>query len=272
MTLSKHVLFLKLGLSLCASGVIGIALISKRILPLYKDLAASAYANSSIFFQTIPAHVYAPFLSAAASLLFALSFLILIFYFFEKTQSMEIRFLSVFVFTLFFEVLRTIIPITQVVNLPLFYIDISARLLIFTRFLGVFSIFAASLFVSGLKQQKEESIMIPAFIIAALIALRVPIDVFSWDTSLAANYGYKMMFRLFEVLVVLIAFSNFIVGAYLRSAKTYIKIGFGILAAFFGRTLLIYASFNVEAFAGFILLCASCFYSGVHLRRMYLWL
>ncbi|GMO40040.1 MAG: hypothetical protein Ta2B_19850 [Termitinemataceae bacterium] len=272
MTLSKHTSFLRMGTLLALISLGSFIFFSWKIMPFYPGLSEAASYSGSVIFTNVSTFPYISYITALASIVFSLLLQILIYYFFEKTQSIEIRFLSIFVFSLLFEGMRIILPIAQAFNLPSFYINIAARALLFGRLFGVFGIFGASLFVCGLKNQREETVLLPIIFIAALISMRVTIDYLSWDTSLAPHYGYHIMFKLLELLIVLISCANFFVGAWTRNTKEYRLIGIGVFVAFLGRNLLINANLILPACIGFTLLCAGTWFAGMQLRRMYLWL
>jgi hypothetical protein len=271
MTLSKHVLFLKVGIILTAAVLAGIIFISWRIMPFYPGLCEGAVSKSSYFLKSFNTFPYISYVTTILSLVYTLVFQILIFYFFEKTQSIEVRFISAFVFSLALEAARITLPIMQLMNLPLFYFTIAGRILYFGRFFGALSLFAASLCIGGFKNTKEEQIFFASIIIALLISLQIPIDVLSWDTSLMPRSGFHLMLTVVELCIVVIAVINFFMGSLTRQTREYFFAGIGIFAAYMGRKLLVSADLLIPAIFGFLLLCAGTFFTGIQFRRMYLW-
>ncbi|GMO27920.1 MAG: hypothetical protein Ta2F_03520 [Termitinemataceae bacterium] len=271
MTLSKHVLFLKTGIILTAVVVSAFTFISWRILPFYPELCEKAAFKSSVFFLSFKTYPYISYITALLSLVYTLVFQVMILYFFEKTQSVEVRFLNAFVFSLAFESARMVLPIMQLMTLPLFYFAIAGRVLLFGRFFGAFSIFAASLCVGGFKNKKEEQIFLTIAIVALLFSLQIPIDVLSWSTSLVPRSGFHVMLDVIEFCIVIISFVNFFMGSITRKTREYFYAGCGIFTAYMGSKLLVSADLIIPAIFGFLLLCAGTWFSGIQFRRMYLW-
>ncbi|MDR2842578.1 MAG: hypothetical protein LBV52_05200 [Spirochaetaceae bacterium] len=271
MTLSRHVLFLKIGIGIALCALAAFVIFTWEILPFYPLIGYQALERSGKLFSALHPSAYIPYATTLAALIYAFVFQVLIFYFFEKTQSREMRFMSVFVFSFVFEIFRAMIPFQQAFDLPGYYINLSAHLLMFGRFYGIFSLFAASLFVCGLKSQKEENVLFTIIIITMLISLRLPLNVLTWDTSLAPIVGKAFIFDVFETLIILLSVASFCVGAYIKKTREYFYIGLGIVAVFTGREFLFHSDVWISVAVGFVLLVGGTWFIGMQVRRMYLW-
>jgi hypothetical protein len=207
-----------------------------------------------------------------SSVLYAFITTILIYYFFEKTQSPEILFFAFFVTSFAFEALRVMVPLMTVNDLPGVYLVMASRVLLIARYFGVFSLFAASVYAAGLGEQKQGNIVFIIAIAAMIIALGVPVDGLAWDSTLMTVHGYASMLKMVEVGIVLITAASFFISAYSRGSKEYIFIGIGSLLAFLGRLILLTADTWITPLPGLALLAAGTWIICVQLHRVYLWL
>ncbi|MDR2343569.1 MAG: hypothetical protein LBD86_03455 [Spirochaetaceae bacterium] len=205
------------------------------------------------------------------AVLFAFVSQVLLFYFFEKTQAIEVRLLGAFLFSFTFEILRITVPLKTVMLLSGYIPAITSRLMVFGRFYGLFALFAAGLCVSGLKARREETIIFPMAMAAVLFALRMPVDSFNYDTSFYPVTGFSYTFGIMNTVIIMLSILCFVSGAYTRGSREYYFIALGVLAAAMGRRLLLTADTWVTLVSGAVLLFFGTWYTGVQFRRMYLW-
>jgi hypothetical protein len=203
---------------------------------------------------------------------YALITLILIYYFFEKTQAPEILFVAFFTLSFVFETARIIVPLQVAYALPGMYLIIAYRVLLFGRYFGLFSLFVASVCASGLEIRKPGNIILIILATTLIVALRMPIDGSSWDSSLSLISGYPSMFTLVEIGIILITMVSFFISAYTRGAREYLYIGLGAVLVFIGRNLLLAADTWVTPLPGLVTLAAGTWFICRQLHRVYLWL
>jgi hypothetical protein len=275
MTISKHIVLLKIGIVVSFLGIIAFAVSARYIFPFYPGLIDYGQAP-----REIPAFIarllpepapYAAFISTGISVLFAFAAQVLLFYYFEKTQSIEIRFLGIFLFSFTFEILRILFPLKEALQLSGYITIIAARLLIFGRLYGLFALFAAGLYACGFKLQREEKLFFPIAIIALMFAFRVPLDIFHHYTNIFPVIGFLRMFRIMDAVIILLSVYCFISGAYTRGNREYYFIALGLLVVTLGRYLLFTADTWLPLFPGIALLLLGAWFTGKQLRRMYLW-
>jgi hypothetical protein len=277
MTISSRNGFFKVGIILSTVIVGLIALAAVIILPVYPELSSEAVRRPGGIIQALinpflePAP-YAPFAAMTGAVVYALVTMILIYYFFEKTQSPEILFFAFFALSLAFEGVRAMVPLKEVYNLPGVFLVMASRVLLFGRYFGIFSLFTASVYASGLEMQKQGYVV---FILAAatlMIALGVPIDGLSWDSSFAMISGYMGMFRVMELGVIVITMMSFFVSAYSRDSREYRLIGIGSFLVFLGRAMIISADTWVTPLPALGILALGTWFICTRLHRVYLWL
>jgi hypothetical protein len=277
MTLSDRNAIFKAGIILAAAGVLIIFAASFVIFPAYPAVAGETAQRSPGIIQSfighfLEPHPYAPFASMAGAGLYALAAIILIYYFFEKTQSPEIFFFALFVLSFSFEAIRILVPLQKVVTIPPLYQVMAFRALLFCRYFGIFSLFAASVYAAGLEVQKQRNIILVIAVAAMVIVMGVPIDTLTWDSSLSMINGYTSMFRMIEAGVLLITMISFFISAYSRGSREYILIGAGSFLVLLGRNILLSADTWASPVPALIFLALGTWLICTQLHHVYLWL
>ena len=204
--------------------------------------------------------------------LYSVLSVIFIHYSFEKTQSPEIMYIVLFAASFSFEALRLVLPLMWVYEIPSLYLLMASRLIVFGRYLGIFSLFSASVFAVGLKVQKQRNVIMVITIITLIIALGFPIDTQIWDSSLNMINGYVSTLRLIELGAVFITIISFFVAAWLRSSQEFTFISIGVAFAFLGRAFLLTADTWAGLPIGLPLLVIGTWLICTRLHKIYLWL
>ncbi|MDR2151166.1 MAG: hypothetical protein LBO67_10275 [Spirochaetaceae bacterium] len=217
----------------------------------------------------LPVQPFAPFISVICTMVYALIGSVCIYLYFEKTESPEIFFFSFFVLSTAFEALRVITPLTVQYTLPSLYLGIAFKVLFFSRYFGIFSLFVASINAAGMRFKNS---LLMSAIVALLIALKVPVDRLSWNSSLGPIAGMSTTFAVVDVGCIVITILNFFISAYSSGEKNYFFIGAGSLLVFLGKELLINADTLFVPFLGFVLLVAGTWFIATRLHKIYLWL
>ena len=244
--------------------------------PAFPESAASAATRSGGIFHKLlqgffEAQPYIPLWTMFGSVAFSFISTLLVYLFFEKTQSSEILFFGFFIISLSFEFARIIIPLRVLFQFPALYLATASRLLLFSRYFGLFSIFAASIFAAGLGEQKQITIIFIMILAAMIIAINVPVDCLVWDSSLKLINGYDSMFFIVETGVLIITVITFFISAYTRSAKEYVFIGIGSFMAITGRSLLIASDSWFTLIPGILILTVGTWFICSKLHKIYLW-
>jgi hypothetical protein len=277
MTLTKRNILFKGGI--CAAGTILAALAAAAfvILPAYPAEAGETARRAGGILQGLAARLFPPapyavLASIAASALYALVSLILILRSFEKTNAPEICFVAIFTLSFAFEGIRALVPLKLVRDFPGLYLTMMFRALLFARYGGIFSLFAASVSAAGLKVQKQRNIILAIIVVALIIALGAPIDALAWDTSLCLISGYGSMFKLMEGGLALITVGSFLISAYSRGSREYILVGTGSLLAFLGRNILLNSDTWLSPLPGLFCVALGTWFICAQIHRIYLWL
>jgi hypothetical protein len=277
MTLSERNVCFKAGIFLASLAVVAVIAASFVIAPAIPGVVEEAARRSPGIFQSLighffePAH-YAAFISVLGAVIYALVSIVLIYYSFEKTPSPEILLFGVFVMSLAPEGLRILVPIRAVHDFSPVYLTMAFRILLFCRYFGLFSLFAASVYAAGLEVQKQLNIILFITVATLVIALGVPIDTLSWDSGFSMINGYTSMFRMVEAGVFVTTIASFLISAWSRGTKEYITISIGTFLVLIGRNILLSGDTWISPLPGVLLLGVGTWLICTQLHKVYLWL
>jgi hypothetical protein len=277
MTLSNRNCFFKAGIIISLVNFIGIAVVFYKLLPFYPTLIPLAVQRSRGLVQVLisrflPPAPYVPFAMVVTTVVYSLITMILIHYFFEKTQAPEILFIAFFNLSFVFESARLIVPLQAAWELPGLFLIAAYRVLLFGRYFGLFSLFVAGVCASGLEIRKPGNIILLIAGAALIIVLGIPIDGLSWDSTLSLINGYDSMLKLVEIGIILITMLSFLISAYTRGTREYLFIGIGALLVCIGRNLLFTADTWVTPLPGVAILVVGTWFICHQLHQVYLWL
>lgn len=277
MTLAHRNICFVAGIAAAVISLIIIVIAAFNILPAYPQAQSESIRRSAgaiqkiagIFLEPAP---YVPFITMIGAAIYSLTGIILIYFFFEKTQSPEILFVGLFIISFAFECIRIMIPLKIILELPNFYLTSSSRVLFFWRYFGLFSLFAASICASGLEVQKQQYIILVIAIASLVFAIGIPVDGLSWDTTLTLINDFTSTFVMVQAGIFLMTSASFIISAYTRGSKEYLYIGLGALLAYLGRNILFGSDTWVSPVPGFVILSIGTWLICTKFHRLYLWL
>jgi len=277
MTLSERNLVFKLGIALSFLCLLIFIFISVKVISVYASMETEITRRSEGIFRAFIEKKFEPKLLAVhgcilVSVLYSFFSIMFIYYFFEKTQSPEILFIVFFAASFSLEALRLILPLGRVYELPSLYQLMASRIILFSRYFGIFSLFTASVFASGFKLQKQRNIILIIMVTTLIITLGVPIDTQTWDSSLNMINGYTSMFRLIEAVTFLLTIISFFIATWSRSSLEFVFIGAGAVLAFLGRDILLNADTWAGLPIGLLFLAAGTWLICTRLHKVYLWL
>jgi hypothetical protein len=277
MTLSGRNAIFKAGIIIAAAGTLLSLVAVFTLAPGYPAISGEAALRSPGIIQSLIGrfsgpHLYAPFASMIGAGVYALVTLVIIYYFFEKTPSPEILFFALFVLSFSFEAIRFMVPLHKVHKISPLYLVMLFRVLLFSRYFGIFSLFAASAYAAGLEVQKQRNILLIITLAAMIIVMGVPIDTLSWDSSLSMINGYTSMFRMIEAGILLITIVSFLISAYTRGSREYISISTGAFLVLLGRNILLSADTWISPLPALVFLAVGTWLMCTQLHHVYLWL
>jgi len=277
MTLVQRNLYFKAGIFLSSLGILLILALTGKLLLFLPEYCEAAQNRPGGLFQGLAGRFFAsvpqvPFVTLLASVFYALFVSTVILVNFEKTQAPEILFFGLFALSFGFEVVRIMVPLKGILDLPPVLMIAGTRLLLFARLFGTLSLFASSLYAAGLDMQKQGRVVITIIIAILLISFRLPVNGFSWDTSFTMLFAYSTMLRIAELILMIITGASFIIAAYSRGTADYRFIALGSLLVFLGRGLLFSADTWLTPVPAVIMLGFGTWLITARLHQVYMWL
>jgi hypothetical protein len=275
MTFPRHSILLKIGAGCSIAGLITTVILTPKLIPLFNALVPKASRRAGLPLKALlfsEATGIAPLIAIFVVLIFACIALVYIIHFFETTESAEIHYIEIFACLCAMEALRLTVPLKTLYQFSPFYLMSAQRLLTFARFSSFCALLAAGLFAAGIKLRKQESLLFPFGLASLIIAIRIPIDIYDFDTSLNPILGFASMYTAIEFCMAALSAGSFLAGAYARSSKEYIPAGLGVIMLALGKsalqtadTIMLIIPAALCLFAGFYIYCTS-------LRKLYMWL
>ncbi|MDR2747575.1 MAG: hypothetical protein LBB77_09035 [Treponema sp.] len=277
MTLYDRNVFFRIEIAVSGGFLILAGILALRALPACPEAMAEAVRRSPGIIQSLAKRLlepnpFVPFASLGTAAVFSLITLVLIYFFFEKTQAPEILFITLFVLSFSFEVMRLMTLLQKIWVIPSIYLLLASRALLFGRLFGIFSLFAAGVYAAGLEIQKQLNVIFVTVFISLVVTLGIPIDILTWDSSFSMINGYLSLFRMIETVVLLITMTSFFISAWSRGTPEYIAIGLGSFLAFTGRNILLSADTWLSPIPGLLFLTAGLWFICTKLHKVYLWL
>lgn len=276
MTLSVRNNLFKIAIFLILFCIIMAIISTARVFPVYSELAGEEIRRPGGLFQFFTSRLfgssfYAVHVSLILAVLYSCISIILIYYYFSKTQAPEILYVAFFSFSISLDAARFIIPLNFIYEIPPFYQLIAAKILLFGRYFGIFSLFTAGIYASGLNLQKNRALIVSILIATLIIALGASIDIQNWDTGFYTISGYDSLFRFIEITVFLLTVISFFIAAYTSEIKEYFNTGIGAFLALTGRNILLLSDSWAGPIPGIVLLSLGTWMICTSLHKIYLW-
>ena len=276
MTFTEKNIFFRAGIAFCGLSALLLGAVSYFVIPVYSTMEQNARRPANFFQVLIGRFLEADYLSVHISLilvvLFSIVAMIFIYIFFEQTPAPEILYIAIFTISFSFETIRLLLPLRLIFDIPLLYLLIATRVLLFARYFSLFSLFAASICAAGLEVQNTRNMILAIFIATLVLTVSIPIDTQNWDTSLNLLKGYNSMFRLLETVAFITTVVGFFIAVNVRGSKEYAYIGFGVMLALIGRYLLLSADNWISPVPGILLLSFGTWFICSKLHKMHLWM
>jgi len=277
MTLSARNNIFKLGIVLSFLCLLICVFASIKVVPIYPSMEGEITRRSVTILQVftgklLNSNLLAVHCCISALVLYSFFSIILIYFFFEKTQTPEILFVTFFAASFFLEALRLLLPLSHIYEIPSLYLLMVSRVILFGRCFGIFSLFTASVYAVGFKADKQRNVVLIIMVPTLIITLGVPIDTQVWDSSLNMIHGYVSIFKLIEAGTVLITTVSFFIAAWSRSSREFAFIGTGSALAFLGRNILLNTDIWAGLPIGLAFLIVGTWLICTRLHKIYLWL
>jgi hypothetical protein len=277
MTLFNRNIVFKAGIVFSLFCLLISAAVSLQVINIYTAMTYEISRRSAGFFNILAgkflnADLLAVHCCILGMVLYSLFSIVLLYRFFEKTQSPEIIFVGFFAASFLAEVLRLILPLGWAHEIPSLYLLIATRIMLFGRYFGIFSLFTASVYAVSFEAQRQRNVIIIVIVISLIIALGIPVDTQVWDSSLVMIHGINSMCRLIEIGIFIVTVISFFVAVWSRGSREFIYIGIGTILAFVGRAILLGADTWAGLPGGMLFLIIGTWLICTKLHKIYLWL
>lgn len=222
----------------------------------------------SKFFFLTPT-VYSTISSVFILLIYVITSLFYISVQFEKTQSSEIIYFSLFLFSLLFEFVRIFIPCLNLYDSYSRITSIISRLVLFSHVLSPLSLLYISIQNLPEHRQNVERNLTILLIISAMISVTVPLDSKEMTLTCRLKFGFESEFLIFWGLFTLITFISLLQNNFSENSKSKMPLGFLLLA--FGYKILCTTPVLISILAGTVLLITGTVIFLKELHKKYLW-
>ena len=175
-------------------------------------------------------------LITAKGLVFSLMGIIIaifVFYFFRRTASAEVFFFFLYILSFPLEGILSWIYQLHYFQLPLYFITLGYRVFFFFQFMGIFSLFTAGLFSSGMEYTKLEISLGISLLAAFTLAAFMPVDS---SVNAGELHYFEEAFYLMMGIKLLAIFNQFL-ASYKQNAVEFIACGIAIILLIAAREI-----------------------------------
>jgi hypothetical protein len=188
---------------------------------------------------------------------------------FEKTQSTEIIYFSLFLCGCLTESVRLCIPLFDLWHSLSSFLLFTGRIVLFGRTLAPLALLFDAVFSGTEQRQYVERNLIILIVVSIMTALLIPLDTAVVLPNCCVRWGEGRTFLIVRILILAATAVSLFINSFILGNKEKAPYGFLVLAA--GYEICCYASAYPAAAAGAILLFSgTAVYLG-SLHRQYLW-
>lgn len=190
---------------------------------------------------------------------------------FRKTASSEIFFYSFWVLSVGLEILRLLLYSLAADGASLSIQILGARALVFTRYVGYFSLFLSGLYAAGFRNEKIGMVVVMILAVALGLAASIPVDTGAFTATLELRPGYAEVNSILAFVTGAVTVANFLYAAHNSAEPAYRAAAFGSGLFFIGQRLLISVWNPYLLVFGFLLLALGSAIFVYRLHNYYLW-
>lgn len=190
---------------------------------------------------------------------------------YSKTVSHELFFFALWAFSCTFEAIRLAIFMGSNANVSIPLISIASRIVIISRYFGLFSLFTSTLYAAGFRNDRLNAVLAAITLLSIAIGTGLPLETASIAESFMFRPGFLSMLGFFEIAVALIALINLAYAFWLRGERSYGISSIGCACCLAGTMLLREMTGIPEMLAASCLLGSGVFLYMRPLHAYYLW-
>ncbi len=190
---------------------------------------------------------------------------------FRKTVSAEIFFFAFWLATVSFESFRLVHLFIALGGGSDSFLALIDKLYIGTRFLGYFAIFISGLYASGMRNDRQFSILFIGVGISIVLVSILPVNTGIWARTLMFKVGYSMLIEGFSLAIILITVANYLIAVRVRGDKAYYYIALGIAAIAAGAQYLSRDGSPLLSLVSILTMATGSFLYIYKIHSFYLW-
>jgi len=191
--------------------------------------------------------------------------------YFRKTTAPEVFFFLLCLLLLVPDMLKPLQLVLVDLSLPPAYAALLTRALYFSLSFGVLSLFAASLFVVGIEQQRSGIVLAVGFALSMGIAYVLPVDSLELGLSMSHRVGSFSLYQLVLAVIAGLTVLNFVNASLGSGSRDYLVLAGSAGALLTGRLWGFWSTQAWELTAAASLLVLGAVIFGVRCYNMYLW-
>jgi len=149
--------------------------------------------------------------------------------------------------------------------------NVITRIILTARFLGVFSLFAGSLYAAGFNSEKQEITLGTIFLCSLALGTGLPINTGTFGPDLLQQIGYGELHSFLSAACFIGVCANYLLAVRITGEKGYSVAAFGCALTFMGGLALRQSSSLVSVLAGSELLVAGTILFLRKIHADYLW-
>lgn len=257
----------------CASSLLALSasaiLAFKGNLPVFL-IEQGIYSIHDFFGLRVPSHILS-LMDVAALCGFAVIGQAFVLRSFKQTVSAEVFFFAFWMCCASFEALRPLRLVLALGGSADGVLAVVDKFYTGVKFFGFSCLFISGLFASGMRNEKQLSIVAVCAAISIALASRLPVNSGIWDRTLLFKVGYGNLINGFSFSIIIITIMNYLISTRVRGDRSFYYIALGIAASTAGTFLL---SKDISPLASLLALLALGGGSWLFIKKLhsfYLW-
>ncbi len=195
----------------------------------------------------------------------------IIFFLFQKIQSSEVIYFSIFLVSCLFEALRFVILYISLTGLYSDVLLVSARAIFFAQTCAPLSFLIAAIFLGRKQEDNIERFCSLVFAASIICSFFMPFNTGTVTSNGMLTYGFMTQINIMRILLAILAFCCFLINCTANETAELKGAAYGYLVLYLGYLLLTVSDNFLLFSVGFTLLGTGTFLFIKSLHRYYLW-
>ncbi len=276
MTIAQRNILLKTGIIITAlltitSIVLTIFLINKFYLQSLADIGTQIQPE---FLSALPLFRPMEIIILFQSIFFPLVALItlgMILFLFEKTQTIEVAYFSVFIFIISIEALRLFVPALKLWERPVIFTVLLSKTVFFCRIYAISAILISALFAAYPFTRHSKSVLFAISVFAFSVTFAIPANTSTLMTNFLIQSGFSNIDKIIFAVFALIASLTYYIRGKQSNIKEYITAAWSTFLILFGYMLLLTTASILPLITGIVAFITGTYYYLSAIHKYHLW-